>query len=265
MTSTAQRPKYMSPRLVRALALPLLLAACSANGDFDRLKPNLYDDTIHDWVGRDAAREGEVPISKYPLTDEEHTLRDLGYPLIEPPFDRAKWYAIVNEYGVSHYFGWPEYAVEGYSRRLMAQHYRSATARYAQLNTDIRNDVVRVPPFFETARTVIDLDHKRKEAFAYVSRMTKAEQTNATARVAENDLVIGWVQRSLAQRSEAYCFALQRLVIASPHPMAAEVERSLVLLNNEIAENHVIDGPHFGLATPRCGPQVGGGGPVVSK
>jgi len=64
------------------------------------------------------------------------------------------------------------------------------------------------------------------------------------------------VQRAVAQRSEAYCFALQRLVIATPAPMAAEVERSLILFNTLIAENHAIAGPHFGPATVSCGPQV---------
>jgi hypothetical protein len=246
----------MSPRLVRALALPLLLGACAANGDFGRLKPGLVDDDIHAWVGRDAAREAGVPVSQYPLTDEERLLRDLGYPLIEPPFDRARWYAIVNEYGVSHYFGWPEFAVEGYSARLLARPYRSATARYAQLNTDIRNDAVRIPEFFATARRVLDLDHKRRQSLAYVSALTPAELVNATARIAENELVIGWVQRAVAERSEAYCFTLQRLVIATPVPMAVEVERSLTLLNTRIAENHLLALPQFGPPVVHCGPQV---------
>ncbi len=70
----------MSPRLVRALALPLLLGACAANGDFGRLKPGLVADDIHGWVGRDAVRAVGVPVSQYPLTDEERQLRDFGYP-----------------------------------------------------------------------------------------------------------------------------------------------------------------------------------------
>jgi hypothetical protein len=120
----------MSPRLVRALALPLLLGACAANGDFGRLKPGLVSPTTSmGWVGRDAARAVGVPPSQYPLTDEERMLRDLAYLLIELPFDRARWYSIVNEYGVSHYFGWPEFWVEEYSAKLMDGHYRSATAR----------------------------------------------------------------------------------------------------------------------------------------
>jgi len=252
----------MSPRLVRALALPLLLGACAANGDFGRLKPGLVADDIHAWVGRDAARAVGAPVSRYPLTDEERQLRDLGYPLIELPFDRARWYAIVNEYGVSHHFGYPEFRVEEYSARLMDRHYRSATARYSQLNTDIRNDVVRIPDFFMVARRVLDLDRKRAESFRFVTGLTPGEAGNANARIAENQLVVGWVQHSLVQRSEAYCFALQRLVIATPAPMAVEVERSLTLLNQRIAENIVIATGQFAVTPAICGAPVATAGPV---
>ncbi len=256
----------MSPRLVRALALPLLLGACAANGDYGRLKSGLVDDDIHAWVGRDAAREAGVPVSHYPLTDEERQLRDLGYPLIEPPFDRARWYAIVNEYGVSHVFNWPGYDMASYGDRLLHKPYRSATGRYERLNTDIRNDVARIPDFFATARRVVDLDSKRALSFAYVTAMQRGEQLNATARIAENKLVIGWVQGSLVERSLAYCNALQRLVIATPSPMAVEVERSLTLFNTRIAENRLIATPQFGPAPAACGATVAAvPAPVITK
>jgi hypothetical protein len=265
----------MSPRLVRALALPLLLGACSANGDFDRIKPGLVDDDIHAWVGRDAARDANVAISQYPLTDEERLLRDFAYPLIEPPYDRNRWYSIVNEYGISHamsklaeqpgwsdVFHWPAFELADYSKKLMSEPYRSATGRYNQLNTDIRNDVERIPDFFMTGRRVADLDRKRALSFAYVTAMKPKEKSNATARIAENALVIAWVQRSLVKRSQAYCYALQRLVIATPSPMAVEVERSLTLLNTRIAEGGGIATPGFAKApVVVCGENAA---PVVS-
>jgi hypothetical protein len=243
---------------MRALVTPLLLllGACAANGDFDRVKPNLVSDDIHAWVGRDAAREAGAPVSALPLTEEERTLRDRAYPLIEPPFDRARWYAVINEYGLSRRDGWPRSTVGGYSARLMNEQYRSATARYDRLNNDIRDDVQRVPEFFAAARTVIDLDDKRAQSFAYVSGLTRAEKGNAIARMAENKLVIDWVQRAVAERSVAYCFALQRLVIATPSPMAVEVERSLTLLDTRIAENHLLAGWRAGPAAVSCGSQV---------
>ncbi len=255
-------------RRICALALALLLGACSANGDYGRLKPGLVADDIHAWVGRDAARAAYIPVSSYPLTDEERLLRDLGYPLIEPPFDRARWYSIVNEYGVSHAFGWPGYDIARYGDRLLWKDYRSASARYARLNSDIRNDVVRIPDFFMTARRVIDLDRKRAASFPFVTSISPDEKLNATARIAENELVVAWVQGSLVERSLAYCNALQRLVVATPSPMAIEVERSLTLLNTRIAENRVIATPQFGPPFTPCGATVAAAPsiiPVVTK
>src|SRR5262245_19853165 len=81
------------------LSLLLLLAGC-ANSDFGRVRPLLTTDDMHAWVGREApARQGKTP-SKFPLTDAERQLRDLAYPLIEPPYDRQRWYSVLREYGI---------------------------------------------------------------------------------------------------------------------------------------------------------------------
>ena len=252
MTHLPQPPTRLSVwRLIAFAALPLL-AGC-ASGEFGEIYPSFVNASVHDWVGRGPDR---VPPSVFEFTDDERALRDLAYPLIEPPFDRNRWYAIINEYGISHVFSWPGYEMMAYGDRLLHKQYRSAIARYEQLNTDIRNDVVRIPDFFLTARRVIDLDSKRALSFAYVTAMQPGEQANATARVAENKLVIAWVQGSLVERSLAYCNALQRLVIATPSPMAVEAERSLTLLNTRIAENRVIASPRFGPTPVACGATV---------
>jgi hypothetical protein len=228
------------------LLLAAPLAAC-ANGDFGRLKPQLVDDDIHAWVGREAAEDSGVRPSKYPLTDDERQMRDLAYPLIEPPYDRARFYSIVSEYGVTRGFigGWPQYDRAAYAKRLLFTPYRSATARYTQLNTDIRNDVERIPSFFMVARRVLDLDRKREKSLGHVSSVNAREVKNATSRVAENTLLTEWVQQSLADRCETYSYALERLVIGTPTPMAIEVERSLTLLRTRMAEYQLIKSPEF--------------------
>ena len=270
-----RRVPAILPQLIRVLLLPLVLAACGVNGDFGRPNPELVGDDLHDWLGRDAARDAGRPVSAYPLNDDERELRDLAYPLIEPPYDRNRWFSIVNEFGITHAmsdlakahgwsdtFHWPVFEIPDYGKRLLAEPYRSATARYAQLNTDARNDAVRVPEFFTTARRVLDLDGKRAESLAYVSGLKPAEKKNALARNAENELVIGWVQRSLVHREQAYCYALQRLVIATPAPMAVEAERSLTLLHTRITENWLIASPNYGPRPVLCGEAVASAAPA---
>jgi hypothetical protein len=220
------------------------LSGC-ANGDFGRVKPGLVADDVHDWVGSTAAAGNHVAVSDYPLTDDERLLRDLAYPLIEPPYERQRWYAILNEYGIGRVFrrDWSRFDVTAYNHALFAASVRSQAARYARLDDDIRNDRTRIVQFFATARRVVEMDRRREKAVAVVAQLDGRERLNAAARNAENALVVSWVQWSLAARAASYRYALERLAIAAPMTAANEVERSLVALQNQIADERVLPGP----------------------
>jgi hypothetical protein len=231
----------------------IVLAGC-ASGDFGRVRPTFVTDDMHAWVGTEAARLGGAPISSYPLTDDERLLRDLAYPLIEPPYDRNKWFAVLAEYGAARLFFDDPWVFDrsAYSVRLMSDYYRSASARYALLVEDIRNDSVRIAPFFALARRVLDMDQKREKSLAFVSGLTEAERRNALARVAENRCAIAWVHRSLTERAASYRFALERLVIAEPSPVAADAERILIELQMRIAENRILPPLRIDAASARA-------------
>ena len=160
-------------------------------------------------------------------------LRDLAYPLIEPPYDRNKWYSVIGEVGAGSR-PWPYPDRSAYASRLFTTAYRSQTARYNRLIEDIRNDVLRIEPFFQVARYVIDMDRKRAQALGYVSRLTEEERYNTLHRIAENRAIMMWVQGSLQERVESYRIALERMVIAAPSPLAVEAERALTLLQQRI-------------------------------
>jgi hypothetical protein len=210
-----------------------LLTGCT-NGDFGRVRPSLVNDDTHAWMGPAAARGPATNIAwKHQLTDEERMLRDLAYPLIEPPYDRNKWYSAIGELGAGSR-PWPYPDRSAYASRLFTTAYRSQTARYNRLIEDIRNDVMRVDPFFNTARYVTEMDRKREKALAYVTQLTAEERDNTLQRVAENRNIVRWVQQSLQERAESYRVALERMVIAAPSPVAVEAERALTLLQQRI-------------------------------
>jgi hypothetical protein len=202
---------------------------------------------MHAWLGGAAANAAGESASNLPLTDDERLLRDLAYPLIEPPYDRNRWYSILNEYGISRSFGGFgfNFDVTSYHAQLIAQPFRSANSRHAQLNDDVRNDVVRIAPFFLLARQVLDIDAKREKSIAYVATLSVAEVADARARNAENALIVGWVQCSLAERAAAYRFALEHLVVMTPTPAAVEVERSVKLMQATLAESRLVRDPVF--------------------
>lgn len=238
-------------RLRVDLSLCLFLVMVCPNGDFGRVRPSLLSDDVHAWVGRDAARDQGAPISLYPLTDDEIRLRDLAYPLIEPSFDRQRWFSVLGEWGLTHRFRpeWYHCDPTAYAARLMTAFVRSETTRYARLIEDARNDVARLDQFFMTARRVVDMDAKREQSLSYVTPLSGPEIANARARVGENIMVIGWVQRSLADRVAAYRFALERLVIAVPSPLAMESDRAISLLHSRASQGSLVPTPDFSVAT----------------
>ena len=124
------------------------------NTDFGRVRPTLRSDDIHSWMGPAVAERYGEPASLFRLTDDEKLMRDLAYPLIEPPYERQRWYSVLNEYGLSGYFRptWWVYNETTYAQAMFADPARSTETYYNRLIDDIRNDIVRIPPFASTAR-----------------------------------------------------------------------------------------------------------------
>jgi hypothetical protein len=202
-------------------AAAFALSGC-ANGDFGEIKPMLQRDNMHDWVAADAT--GAIPSSQFQLTDDERQLRDLVYPLVEPPYLRHTAGSYFRESG-----SFPQRYHSGedttaYATYLVSFPSRSPQARYSRLTDDIRNDTTRLPQFFETAARVVDMDRKRQKAFAYVSVTSGAERVEAARRMNENAAIIGQVRHSIAKRIASYKFALERLVIMMPSPYAVQCE-----------------------------------------
>jgi hypothetical protein len=94
---------------------------------------------------------------------------------------------------------------------------------------------------------VIEADRKRQATMALIPDLAPAEQFNALARVSENNLVIAWVQESLAQRAASYRYALNRMAINEPEDLATTVDISLTLLKQQIANNQLVPAGPFGM------------------
>jgi hypothetical protein len=252
--SLCRRGLTCAPAVPAILALIMLagLPGCSSTGDFGRLSNALVTDDIHAWVGEEAAASAGLPISADNLTDDERTLRDLAFPLIEPPYDRLRWDAVVYEYGTKASFQRKLWAFDptAYYRHLQAELQRSTAARYNQLIDDIRNDIVRIEPFFMTARRVADLDRRREASLRQIANLGPADRFNAQARIGENSLTIAWVRRSLDQRCASYRFALEHLAVAEPELAAADADRVLTELKQKIDANQVVVAPPRFAAMP---------------
>jgi hypothetical protein len=213
-------------QLLASLLLSVALGGCSG-GDFGRTREDFRNDDMHRWLGAEVTGSVGVSASQFQLTDNERQLRDLAYPLIEPPHSRPAWKSVFGDYKPLP-SPWRQSVVfdrTSYGRLLIDEPHRSHTSRYAQLMEDVRNDIVRFEPFFASAIRVIDLDKKRTASLKLVSGLSPRERDDAVARMQENSMIVQWVQQSLERRISSYRWALERLVIQAPDNIAADADR----------------------------------------
>jgi hypothetical protein len=240
------------PHPLAVLALLLAgatLAGCSG-GDFGRTRQDFRNDDMHRWIGGEATGSVGLRPSQFQLTDNERQLRDLAYPLIEPPHSRPAWKSVFGDYAPLP-TPWRQKVVfdrTAYGRQLIDEPHRSHTSRYAQLIDDVRDDITRFEPFFASAIRVLDLDRKRNISLAHVSELSPRERDDAVARMQENTLIVQWVEQCLERRISSYRWGLERLVIQAPDNMAAEADRQINELAAQTAHPPVAVQPVIGRA-----------------
>jgi hypothetical protein len=230
--------------------LSLVLGGCSG-GDFGRTREDFRNDDMHRWMGSEVTGSVGLHPSQFQLTDEERQLRDLAYPLIEPPHSRPAWKSVFGDYkplASPWRQGAPAFDRSAYGRMLIDEPHRSDSSRYSQLIDDVRDDITRFEPFFATASRVVDLDRKRNASLAHVSELSPRERADATARMQENSLIVQWVQQCLERRISSYHWALERLVVQAPDNMAADADRLIGELSSQTAHPPLSARPLAGAA-----------------
>jgi hypothetical protein len=250
---TRLRVPVSAPALTLFL-LGLTLGGCSG-GDFGRTRQDFVNDDMHRWMGGEATGSVGLQASQFQLTDGERQLRDLAYPLIEPPHSRPAWKSVFGDYAAlpSPWRQKPAFDRTTYGRQLIDEPHRSHSSRYAQLIDDVRDDITRFEPFFATAVRVLDLDRKRNASLAHVSQLSPRERADAVARMEENTLIVQWVQQCLERRISSYRWALERLVIQAPDNMAADADRLIGELAAQTANPPVAAQPVIGHAVSTRG------------
>ena len=230
--------------------LSLVLGGCSS-GDFGRTREDFRNDDMHRWIGGEVTGSVGLHPSQFQLTDEERQLRDLAYPLIEPPHSRPAWKSVFGDYrplASPWRQGAPAFDRTAYGRMLIDEPHRSDASRYSQLTDDVRDDITRFEPFFATASRVVDLDRKRNASLAHVSELSPRERADAIARMQENSLIVQWVQQCLERRISSYHWALERLVVQAPDNIAADADRLIGELAAQAANPPVSARPLAGRA-----------------
>ena len=215
-----RRQVRTSPAVLALLLTSVALGGCSG-GDFGRTRQDFRNDDMHRWIGAEVTGSVGLRASQFQLTDNERLLRDLAYPLIEPPHSRPAWRSVFGDYSPLP-SPWRQTVVfdrTAYGRQLIDEPHR-----------------------------VIELDKKRNASLKLVSELSPRERDDAVARMQENTLIVQWVQQCLERRISSYRFALERLVIQAPDNMAADADRLIGELAAQTANPPVAAQPVIGHA-----------------
>lgn len=221
-----------------AACLALLLGACAQTGDFGRPQPNVLNDTVYPVAGSALAyvARGE-PVSFYRLTDNEREMRDLGWGVVMPPLEGQIRDRILSELRRTRILPVGRLRLDraSYVRTLIGTDFRSSRARYERLKDDVVTDTLRIEPFFASVDRVARDDRARGRALADVPEVTPFERGNALARIEENGMMIAWARDSFDERLDAYRYALDRLMLETPDPYAAEVAEAIRVFASVLA------------------------------
>jgi hypothetical protein len=211
-----------------AVLVLLSISACARPiGDFGRAEASpLADSTAH---VTDIAREISAPASVLNWTDEEREMRDRIWRYLVSP-DGYDWlgdsFTELTRlgFGRAHFRPTPK---DAYYRWLHGTTFASSPVRYARLSDDVEADLGMMPAVFAAICSVQQIDHQRGIAANGLPGVDPKMRSAAGARRQENDATVRWFSDSLDARYEGYSYALDNLLIDTPHDAAIAADSKL--------------------------------------
>lgn len=219
-------------RAISFVLLAGLTAACIARpvGDFGRAAPSFTHDTAMPETGDFVSWARGEPVSDFNKIDQEEEMHnrvwrflvaahakdwffdssvELQRTRIIPPKDEY--------YTVERYYGW-----------LKQRPYQSSRTRYSTVGSHITADIETIPRTFAAICAVIAVDRQRALALESLGGgLPPAMAHDVAARKYENDAFIAWFVRALNYRHDSYDFALDSLLVETPHEQSLAVDEAL--------------------------------------
>ena len=210
---------------IAPLIVLLTLAGCARpTGDFGRAEHNVLHDEVMPAIGKARAKG-----SDFNLADQEVEMRDRVWRYLVAPhaydwfgdvaveFQRTRITPISNKpFKTRRYYDW-----------LHSERFASSRVRYTRIQEDAIADLGMMPSAFKSVCAVIELDRQRGIASNQLTDLEDEVAINAAKRHDENLAVIGWFARSVSYRYESYSYALDHLLVETPHEEAISANARL--------------------------------------
>ncbi|MDF2799339.1 MAG: hypothetical protein K0R85_2083 [Devosia sp.] len=211
--------------------IAVLLAGCGPRptGDFGRARPSYTHDVLLPEAGKVLADARDEPVSSFNLTDQETEMHDRVWRFLVAPHAKDWFFDVATElqrtriavdldtrFDIDRYYNW-----------LRTTPYQSSRVRYSTVGRHIEADLDTVPGTFAAICAVIEVDRQRAIAVATLSSVGPKERADVAARHAENTQRISWFVRALDYRYQSYNFALNQLLVETPHEQSVAVDETL--------------------------------------
>lgn len=226
----------------RAAVLVALLCATAAcgprpRGDFGRAQPGVLHDEIMPAIGSTRAQIAGEPVSSFNLTDQEREMHDRVWRFLVAPHAHDWFFEFAAELQRTRLSGASDhkFAPNRYYRWLQQRDFASSRVRYGKLGEHIQADLDTLPTTFLAICAVLEIDRRRGIAVAEISGLTAEARADAAARRHENAVRIDWFVRAVAYRHASYGFALDHLLVETPHEEAVLVDAMLSELGTYVA------------------------------
>lgn len=211
--------------------MALLATGCvpRPTGDFGRAQPSVLHDDLMPAAGSYIAMARKEPVSNLNETDQEREMHDRTWRFLVAAHSRDWFFDASVELQRTRIGRARDYqfSVDRYYTWLRTTQYQSSTTRYATVGRHILADLDTVPSTFQSICAVIEVDRQRQIALSGLSGIEPDVASNVAARRTENQWHIDWFVRALSYRYQSYSYALNHLLVETPHEQSIAVDEDL--------------------------------------
>lgn len=227
-------------RLIGISALAFLATACVARpvGDFGRAAPSFTHDTLFPAIGENRARERGEAVSSLNRTDQEEEMHNRIWRFLVAPHAKDWMFDASTELQRTRIVAARDakWTIERYYNWLKTSAYQSSRTRYSTVGSHVQSDIDTLPTTFAAICAVIEIDRQRAISYAELRHGVPPRlQQEIAARKSENSASISWFVRALNYRYDSYDFALDNLLVATPHEQSLAVDETLRRLGPYVA------------------------------
>ncbi|MBK8085943.1 MAG: hypothetical protein IPK28_20100 [Devosia sp.] len=210
-----------------ALALPALPAVARQLGDFGRVQAGVLNDEIIPGFEKIWKQLNRRPASDFNWTDQEVDMHARVWRFLVAPQTRDWAFEYAAEIKPAR-VGEPRKRYEDrYYGWLRQERHASSRVRYSAMADHIGADLGTLGPAFRAICAVIEVDRQRAVAAASVDGLEREVLRDQAEREAENQAHVAHFVSALAYRYAAYSYALDHLLVETPHEGAVVVDGRL--------------------------------------